>query len=154
MDERYGNKGKLVSIIMDEVINLNSMCSSDAAYSLQMIKTVEKAQRDLIRVQAEEELFNVQTILTIEKRMTDPMRQEWAKELVGTQLTSKDKFKMLIDHLKNWRSRLEYLADEVRTPVRTGIQGNSHHIGGNDNRRYHSQQDMQQTKRPPTCWMR
>ena len=74
-----------------------------------MIRVIEKAQRDLIRLDAEEELFNVQTITNIEKRMTESMRQEWAKELVGKQFTSKEKFRRLMDHLKSWRSRLEYL---------------------------------------------
>lgn len=143
LDERYGDKGRLISQIMDEISKLPP--KNDEAYSLLMIRTVEKAHRDLIRLKEEEELFNVQTITSIERRMTEPMRQEWAKELVGKHLSSKDKFRRLMDHLKGWRSRLEYLMDDVRSPILPVIRTKTHHV---------NQEDKKQTApRKSDCWI-
>ena len=128
---------------MDEISKLPP--KNDEAYSLLMIRTIEKAHRELIRLKAEEELFNVQTITSIERRMTEPMRQEWAKELVGKHLSGKDKFRSLMDHLKGWRSRLEYLMDDVRSPILPVVRTKTHHVNEEDKK--------QMTLRKSDCWI-
>ena len=144
LDERYGDKGRLISQIMDEVGKLSA--NNDDSSTLLMVKAVEKAHRDLIRLGAEEELFNVQTITNIERRMNEAMRQEWAKELqlAGKQLNSKDKFRMLMTHLNCWRSRLEYLMDDVRAPISAPIKTTTHFLG---------QTRRQEASKRPSCWI-
>ena len=54
-------------------------------------------------------------IVTIEKRVPNSKRQEWAKEIAGKEMESAKKFLTLLDCLQNWRNRIEYLSDGVRS---------------------------------------
>ena len=125
LDQRFGDTGKLINAIMDEVTSL-PRGRDDDVYTLQMIRTVEKAYRDLTRLETEGEMYNATTIVAIEKRMPEAMRQEWAKEVAGKVLGSKKKFLMLIECLQLWRNRLEYLSDGVRAIPRAG--GTTSHV--------------------------
>ena len=109
-----GDRGRLVNKILDEVTHLSQEKDNDAV-TLQMIKAVEKAYRDLKRLNAEEEMYNATMIVTIEKKMSSAMKQEWAKEVAGKDLSSKTKFLTLLECLQNWRCRIEYIADDVRS---------------------------------------
>ena len=114
LDQRFGDRGKIVNEILDEVTHLPSG-ESDDSFALTMIKVVEKAHRDLQRLNAEQEMYNATMIVTIEKRMSIAMRQEWAKEIAGKDLTSAQKFLTLLSCLETWRCRIEYLSDSVRS---------------------------------------
>ena len=59
-------------------------------------------------------------------------------------LTSKDKFRMLMNHLKCWRSRLEYLMDDVRAPISAPIKATTHFLG---------QTRRQEAWKRPSCWI-
>ena len=88
---------------MEEVTRLQQVKVNDDSYSLSMIKVIEKAHRDLCRLNAQTEMANAQTITIIEKRMTTAMRQEWSKEVAGKELTSEAKFNQLLTWLHGWR---------------------------------------------------
>lgn len=119
LDQRYGDRGRLVTKILDEVTHLQQGKNEDA-FTLQMIKVVEKAHRDLARLNAEEEMYNATMIVTVEKRMPTTMKQEWAREVAGKDMSSKSKFLKLLECLQNWRCRIEYVSDDVRsTPTET-----------------------------------
>ena len=143
LDQRFGDKGRLINAIMDEVNSLPSGRNDDH-YTLQMIRTVEKAHRDLIRLGAEEEMHNATTIVSIEKKMPIAMKQEWAKEVAGQTLPSSKKFLMLMECLQNWQYRLEYMSDAVRsTPDATSTT-------------LHIRQDQAGAQRSPQremCWI-
>jgi hypothetical protein len=126
LDQRFGDRGKLINTILDEVTCL-SQGKEDNLLTLQMIKVVEKAHRDLKRLGAEDEMYNATMIVTIEKKMPNNMKQEWAKEIAGKDMSSATKFRTLLECLENWRSRIEYLSDSVRT-AKTETKGNVHHM--------------------------
>ena len=67
------------------------------------------------------------------------------KILNSARTNHKEKFRLLMVHLKGWRSRLEYLTDEVRTPLRSSITGQTHHAGDFNNKR--------DTSRKWSCWL-
>ena len=127
LDTIFGDKGRLISTIIEEVTKLQQVKVNDESYSLSMIKVIEKAHRDLSRLDAQTEMANAQTITIIEKRMTTAMRQEWSKEVAGKELTSEAKFNQLLKWLHGWRDRLEYLTDEIRAPV-ANIQGSTSYL--------------------------
>ena len=129
LDQRFGDEGRLINSIMDEVTNL-SHGGNDDSYTLQMIKTVEKAHRDLVRLGAEQEMCNASTIVMIEKKMPIAMKQEWAKNVAGKSLSSKRKFEMLMEYLQAWRNQLEYLSDSVRTVPE--LKGRVSHVRGEE----------------------
>ena len=126
LDQRFGDHGKLISTILDEVTSL-AQGREDNLLTLQMIKVVEKAHRDLKRLGAEDEMYNATMIVTIEKKMPNNMKQEWAKEIAGKDMSSAAKFRTLLESLGNWRSRIEYLSDSVRA-VKTETKGNAYHM--------------------------
>ena len=116
---RFGDSGRLINIIMDEITSLPNPQNDDLA-TIKMIRTVEKA-RDLARLGTEHEMYNASTIVAIEKRMPERMREEWAMQVAGKAMPSKAKFLTLLDSLQLWLNRLEYLSDGVRSiPQATG----------------------------------
>ena len=127
LDLLFGDKGRLINTIMEEVTRLQQVKVNDDSYSLSMIKVIEKAHRDLCRLNAQTEMANAQTITIIEKRMTTAMRQEWSKEVAGKELTSEAKFNQLLTWLHGWRDRLEYLTDEMRAPT-TLVKGGTSYL--------------------------
>ena len=100
LDQRYGNIGKLIDAILYEVKCL-PYGRNDSATTLQMINIVEKAHRDLERLRAEGELCNSTTISIIEQRMPLLMKQEWVKLVASKSMESKERFKLLIELLKD-----------------------------------------------------
>ena len=113
LDKVYGDPGKLIDAIMFEIKALSSGNNSQST-TLQMIKTVEKAHRDLVQLDAEGELCNSTILSIIEQRMPTTMKQEWVKEVAGKGLDSKGKFIALMKFLENWKDRLEYENDLIR----------------------------------------
>ena len=125
LDLRFGDSGRLINIIMDEITSLPNPQNDDLA-TIKMIRTVEKAYRDLARLGTEHEMYNASTIVAIEKRMPERMREEWAMQVAGKAMHSKTKFLTLLDCLQHWLNRLEYLSDGVRSIPR--VTGTSAHV--------------------------
>ncbi len=147
LDQKYGDVGKLVDAILFQIKSLppenaGSQCTSN------MIKIVEKAYRDLERLNQESEMHNATTISMIEQRLPLNIRHEWVKLVASKkELKSADKFILLMELLTDWRCRLEYASDSIRvTPEQR------------DNVFYVSQQNSGapppniQTSAKPGCW--
>ena len=79
-----------------------------------MINIVEKAYSDLGRLGEQTELYNGTTISIIEQSMPLDMKNEWVKAIVSKQLNSKQKFEELMELMRDWRNRLEYLSASIR----------------------------------------
>ena len=60
LDKKYGDAGKLVDAIMSEIIQTPTCSNSDDQRVLEMINTIEKARRDLKRLDLEKEISNQQ----------------------------------------------------------------------------------------------
>ena len=147
LDQKYGNTGKLLDIILSDVKKLsrNENSSDD---SLRMIAVVEKAYRDLQRLGKENELYNGTTISIIEESLTTKMDDEWIKLIASKDLDSKQKFLLLFELLKDWRNRLEYRGAEIRDMPEKVVSETQHVTstqakGGN--------QQQQRAKR--WCWL-
>ena len=113
LDQKYGNTGKLIDAILFEIKNL-SYGNADPCSTLQMIKVVEKAYRDLQRLGEEAEMCNATTISIIEERLPVHIKSEWVKLIASKQLNSRQKFTALMNLLEDWRNRLEYVSDNIR----------------------------------------
>ena len=121
LDEKYGAIGKLIDSILFQIKSL-PLENSESQATLNMIKVVEKAYRDLQRLNRAEEMHNGTTISLIEEKLPFNIRQEWVKLVAGKhKLTSAEKFTMLLELLTEWRCRLEYDSDSIRLiPVQDG----------------------------------
>ena len=128
LDKRYGNVGRLIDTILYEVKNLSSSYETSDGI-MQMIKIVEKAARDLDRLNLRSELHNATTISIIEQAMSTQMKHEWVRLVSVDGCNSQVKFEALLEFLSDWKSRLEYLDANIRgTP--TYQEGGSYHAAG------------------------
>lgn len=125
LDQRYGDVGQLIRRILNE-IQVLPVGSFDSTSTLRMIAVVDKAHRDLVCLDAEEEMCNATIIAMIEKRMPGMMYQEWLKIISGKSHVSKIKFKFLIELLHDWRNRLEYENGGIMVPE---LKAKVHHAG-------------------------
>ena len=105
LDAKYGNKSKLIDTILADIGKIQY---GDGKNTLQLIKTVERAHRDLLRMGEEREMQNGTIISMIERKMPDEMRYEWIKLVSGSNDNSEEKFKKLMKMLTEWRSMIEY----------------------------------------------
>ena len=139
LELKYGNTRKLVDAILRDV-KLMQMEGDEIIDALEMIDVIEKAHMDLESIGEEHELYNSTIISLIEERMPTDMMSEWVKLVAGQQnLRSQGKFQALLELLKNWRYRLEYLNDSMRSTsaITLHIQGAT----GNNN------------QQKSTCWI-
>ena len=136
LELKYGNTRRLVDAILLDVKNMQ-VYGDEIADALQMINAVEKAHLDLESLGEEQEMYNSTIISLIEERMSGDMKSEWVKLVAAKRIKSNVKFKLLLELLKNWRYRLEYLDDSTRTAS--------------------SQQTLhirtENTNRKQTCWL-
>ena len=115
LDHLYGNKGKLVDLILQDIKSL-PFSKDDSKVTLQMIKIIERAQWDLIRLDAEDEMCNSTIISIIEQRMPYKMKEDWAESIANeTNVMGKTKFVKLMAFLKKTRNKLEYMNDGLRS---------------------------------------
>ena len=125
LELKYGNTRRLVDAILHDVKAMQAV-GDDIVDALEMIDVVEKAHLDLESIGEEHELYNATIISLIEERMPTEMMSEWVKLVASEQhLRSQGKFQALLELLKNWRYRLEYLNDSMRSTsaITLHIQG-------------------------------
>ena len=95
-----------------------------------MIKTIERAHRDLVRLKEEAELHNALMLAKIEKRMPAEMIADWIKVVIS--LSNKDKYVRLVPFMQEWRQRIEYTSANLRKPKKESTS-NINDIAGSTN---------------------
>ena len=115
LDEKYGEKQKLIDSIIHEIKRLPEI-SNNPEGLLMMISTIEAANNDLRCVNSEEELNNSTIMSMIEQRMSTQMHDEWVKLVIKT--PKPEKFETLLSFLQNWKIRIEYRNADIRLPDR------------------------------------
>ena len=79
LDKKYGDAGKLVDAIMSEIKQMPTCSNRDDQRVLEMINTIEKAHRDLKRLDLEKEIRNSTIVSIIEKRLPEDIQIEWIR---------------------------------------------------------------------------
>ena len=144
LDRTFGDQSRLIDIILSDVKSIES-CNDDNS-TLQMIKTVERCYYDLKSMKREQEMNNTTIISMIEGKMPSEMSNEWIK-LITKSNAHTEKFKLLQNHLEDWRKRIEYKIANIRTNHDT--QGFSNYVSSNAalNRNRHN------PNRAQKCWI-
>ena len=144
LDKKYGNCGKLVDAILAD---LSRIPKGDGKQTLQLIKTVERAYRDLARMGRSSEMQNGTIIAMIERKLPEEIRFEWIKivaDLEGEE-ESEEKFKLLFDLLENWKVRLEYDQALIRkVPEKKSV---THHASAKTSQEREPRQEKER------CWI-
>jgi len=147
LDYKYGNRDKQIEMILADI---SRMPKGDAKNTLTMINTVEKAHRDLARMNRASEMENGTIISMIEKKLPEDIRVDWIKKIAEEQDTSDPsqdisvdavgKFNMLLELLKKWRRIIEY--DQATIRKTTEKKGLAHHVKATENK-----------ERGEPCWI-
>lgn len=122
LDSKYGDEGKLVDSIMSDIKCLGENRCQSPTQTLQMIKVIERAHRDLKRLGMEKEISNSTIVGMIEKVLPKDIEDEWIKIVTGEQRSDvgRDKFPALLQLLLKFKERIEYRLSDLRvgTPVK------------------------------------
>lgn len=106
LDKKYGNLGKQVDAILDDI---SKAPKGDGKSALKMIHIVEKAYRDLTRMGRSSEMHNGTVLSMIEKKLPEEMRFEWIQAIAEKEDADSDlKFAMMLKLLGKWRVMIEY----------------------------------------------
>ena len=126
LDKKYGNSGKLVDAILAD---LSKLPRGDGKNTLQMIKTVEKAYRDLTRMGRSNEMQNGTILSIIERKLPEEIRSEWIKIIAEREGDddSEEKFELIFKLLQTWKIRLEYDSALIRKiPERKSVTNHAY----------------------------
>ena len=146
LDTRYGNIQKLIDLILMDLKGMKY--SEDAASTLAMINTVDKAHQDLVRLNAESEMCNSTIISEIESRMPLKMKEEWATIVTKKPLDTSQRFVTLLELLEDWRRKLEYMNNDIRSGA-TDVQGDVLHARNEVHSQWRSPNKLQVNR----CWL-
>ena len=138
LDNKYGRPDKIVDTILSD---LKALSRSGVSDQLQMITIVEKAYRDLERINEEGEMQNSTIISIIEESMSEQMQYEWVKLVASEHLNSRAKSARLIKFLRVWRDRLEYKNANIRDG--SECSGQIHH----------AKSKQTQQRNQSLCWL-
>ena len=148
LDQRFGNKSRLVDTILADVKGVQK-CTDDSS-TLKMIKTIERCYNELKSTRRETEMNNTTIISMIEEKMSLEMSTEWIKAITKKDADHEDKFSLLKALLDDWRARIEYKIANLRasttTEEGTVFFGNSSTNNSNNNN------NTTRTQQQP-CWM-
>ena len=110
LDKKYGHA------IMSAIKQMPTCSNSDEQRVLEMINRIEKAHRDLKRLDLEKEISNSTIVSIIEERLPEDIQIEWIRIVTGDERDeiSRDKFPSLLKLLLTCRERIEYKLSEIR----------------------------------------
>ena len=145
LDLKYGNTGKLIDTIMADIKHLSICDNVYSAGTLSMIKTVEKAHRDLIRLGQQSQMDNATIVSVIEEKLPEEISNEWIKMIAVDPENHTRKFPVLMKLLVEWRCRIEYKVATIREV--DNLQSGSSHHG-----QYSGKKNTGQTQRQK-CWI-
>ena len=112
LDKKYGNRGKQVDAILADLAKAPKGGSQS---TLQMIKVVEKAYRDLHRMSREAEMENGTMLSLIEKKLPEEIRFEWIEKIAEmTEEGPKEKLNIMLALLQKWKHMIEYDQSAIR----------------------------------------
>ena len=145
LDQKYGNRGRLIDNIMADIKLLHVCIDAYSLETLTLINVVEKAHRDLIRLGEESQMDNATIVSMIEQKLPDAIINEWIKLVAEESESGVGKFPILMKLLHGWRSRVEYKVATIRR-VDNQLSGSTHY--GQGNTRGYANQSQRQT-----CWI-
>ena len=133
LDEKYGDRGQLIDSIMAEIKNLNESHDSRDENTLEMIRTVEKAHRDLVRIREGDQMNNATILSLIEQKLPEKILEEWVKKVSTSTSGHESRFSELMSLLGEWRKRIEYRLATIRAKPKYKA-GHAYHTNGSKKR--------------------
>ena len=103
--------GQLIDSTIAEVKNLAECQNCNDEDTLELIKTVEKAHRDLIRIREGDQM----TLISFsEQKLPEKILEEWIKKESTNDYEHRNRFDVVMNLLGVWRKRIEYRIATIR----------------------------------------
>ena len=128
LDEKYGEPSKVIDAIMKEIKKLKSIKDNDNNKFIHLVDIVERAYRDLKRLNLHNEISNASTVSLIEEKLPYDIKLKWGEKVKGSKFSLEyddvNKFPLLMNFLIERKSILEYVGSDLRSSESTS--GNVH----------------------------
>ena len=152
LDLKYGDRGQLIDSIMSDIKNLRESHNTKDEDTLELIKTVEKAHRDLLRIKEGDQMDNATIISLIEQKLPEKILEEWIKEVSGSGNEHRNRFSSLMKLLGDWRKRIEYRIAAIRAKPKFK-SGEAYHSDGGAKKKYDNASGGGNQGRNERCWL-
>eukprot|EP00794_Sanderia_malayensis_P021205 gene21205-23287_t len=155
LDEKYGRTSKLADVVMFDIKRLRVVKEGDDRRFIELVETVEKGYRDLLRVGIEREISNTSTVSIIEEKLPRDIRREWSREVnkANSKVEESNKFPYLLEFLLEQKQIIEYKSMSFRAGATT-VRGYANYIGENDENNVVGNHDkMTQQRQRFQCWI-
>ena len=151
LDERYGRPSLLTDIVMNDIKCLRPLKERDDKGLLQLIETVERGYRDLLRMKIERGVSNAATVSIIEEKLPRDVKMEWAKRVneVNSKFEDSNKFPFLLEFLLEQRRVLEY----VTADLRDGTVKVDASVNFVDKKTEENEEMIKRERRGVRCWL-
>ena len=110
LEERYGDEGKIVEIVLNDIKHFKPLRENEERRLLQFIDIIEKANLELKYLNRESEIKNSTIISIIEEKLPDELRRKWIERIYDKDSTidKKDKFPGFLKFLLERKMVIEY----------------------------------------------
>lgn len=119
LDNKYGNKSKIVLLIAQEVQGLSPIKGNHPRKTIELIQAVERALRDLQVLGEEDAVKNRVVVQSIESKLPDSLKEKWLthKSDPGSGFSPRNHFDCLLQYLKKQEDILEELDQLQPSPA-------------------------------------
>ena len=124
LDEKYGDEGKMVDIILADVKNFKQIKDNENKRLIQFIDVLEKVNLEMKFLGRESELQNTTIVNIIERKLPNDLKMKWIERIYeqNSRVDKLNKFPDLLAFLLERKLMLEYNEDKLEStsePSRT-----------------------------------
>ena len=91
---------------MADIMHLKPCSSSGDESTLKLIKTVEMAHCDLMRLRKDKQMNNAAILSMIEQKLPDKILDEWIKEVSNKTIDPRTRFSSMMQLIGDWQKNL------------------------------------------------
>ena len=116
LEQRYGDPGKLVESVVEEVQRFRKIDDDDNKKLIQFINTIVRGYHDLKNLRLEKEISNAHGVSVIENKLLSKLEMDWYRHIHkrDSGVDKTDTFPHLLDFLLVERDALEYGSSDLK----------------------------------------
>ena len=119
LDEVYAVPSKIIDVIMKDIKKLKPVKEKENRKFVQLVDIVERAYRDLNRLNLQNQISNASTVSMIEEKLPPDILEKWAEliksPLFSLQYDDVNQFPVLLKFLVERKGILEYVCSDLRS---------------------------------------
>ena len=119
LDEVYAVPSKVIDVIMKDIKRLTPVKKKENKKFVQLVDIVEKAYRDLNRLNLQNQISNASTVSMIEEKLPPDILEKWVEliknPMFAIQYDDVNQFPLLLKFLVERKGILEYMCSDLRS---------------------------------------